>query len=119
MMNAEMPLAPLPGRRDREQHDVLGHRAGRDPALLAVDDPVAVGVASSARVCIADASEPDCGSVSAYAPISWPSATARTYFCFCSSLPYFRMPLQNSELLTDMIVECAQSAAAISIIAST
>jgi hypothetical protein len=45
-------------------------------------------------VCIADASEPDCGSVSAYAPIASPDATARTYFCFCSSVPYFRMPLQ-------------------------
>ena len=68
---------------------------------------------------IAVASEPDCGSVSANAPISLPSAIARTYFCFCASVPNFRMPLQNSELLTDMIVECAASAAAISIIAST
>ncbi len=65
------------------------------------------------------ASEPDCGSVSAKAPISRPSAIARTYFCFCSSVPYLRMPLQNSELLTDMIVEWAASAAATSIMAST
>ena len=68
---------------------------------------------------IAVASEPDCGSVSAKAPISRPSAMARTYSCFCASVPNFRMPLQNSELLTDTIVECAASAAAISIIAST
>ncbi|KAG1083383.1 hypothetical protein G6F40_014785 [Rhizopus arrhizus] len=40
----------------REQHDVLGHRAGGDPALLA----------------------PDCGSVSANAPMASPSAIART-----------------------------------------
>ena len=68
---------------------------------------------------MAVASEPDCGSVSAKAPISAPSAIARTYFCFCSSLPWVRMPLQNSELLTDMMVEWAASPAATSIIAST
>ena len=31
-------------RGDREQHDVARHRTGGDPALLAVDDPVAVRV---------------------------------------------------------------------------
>ena len=61
----------------------------------------------------------DCGSVSAKAPISLPSAIARTYFCFCASVPNCRMPLQNSELLTETIVEWAASAAAISTIAST
>ena len=68
---------------------------------------------------MAVASEPDCGSVSAKAPISRPSAIARTYFCFCASVPNFRMPLQNSELFTDMMVECAASALATSTIAST
>ena len=53
------------------------------------------------------------------ADLARPRRSARTYFCFCASVPYFRMPLQNSELLTDMMVECAASAAAISIIAST
>lgn len=73
----------------------------------------------TARQRMFEASEPDCGSVRAKAPISLPSAMARTYFCFCSSLPFLRMPVQNSELLTDMMVECAASAAAISIMAST
>ncbi len=73
----------------------------------------------TARVCMFDASEPDCGSVSAYAPMASPEAMARTYFCFCSSVPFFRMPLQNSELFTDMMVEVAASAAAISTMAST
>ena len=68
---------------------------------------------------MAVASEPDCGSVSAKAPISRPSAIARTYFCFCASVPNLRMPLQNRELLTETIVECAASAAAISTMAST
>jgi hypothetical protein len=68
---------------------------------------------------MAVASEPDCGSVRAKAPISRPSAIGRTYFCFCSSVPWTRMPLQNSELLTDMMVLWAASAAAISIMAST
>ena len=68
---------------------------------------------------MAVASEPDCGSVRAKAPISAPSAIARTYFCFCASVPWVRMPLQNSELLTDMMVEWAASAAATSIMAST
>src|SRR3546814_7678913 len=63
----------------------------------------------TARQRMAVASEPDCGSVSAKAPISSPSAIARTYFCFCASVPWVRMPLQNSELLTDMMVECARS----------
>ena len=48
-----------------------------------------------------------------------PVAMARTKVCFCSSVPCFRIALQNSELLTDMMVEVAASAAAISIIAST
>lgn len=67
---------------------------------------------------MAEASEPDCGSVNANAPMCVPSAIARTYSCFCASVPFLRMPVQNSELLTDMMVECAPSAAAISIIAS-
>ncbi len=46
----EDALGALARRRDREQHDVLGYRAGRDPALLAIDDPVAVRVALGARV---------------------------------------------------------------------
>ena len=47
-MNAVMPRAPLSGSRHREQHDVLRHRAGGDPALLAVDDVAAVGLLGGA-----------------------------------------------------------------------
>jgi hypothetical protein len=50
------------------------------------------------------ASDPLIGSVSEYAPIFWPDATGVTYFCFCSSVPNFRMPWQYSELFTDMMV---------------
>jgi hypothetical protein len=42
---------------------------------------------------MAVASEPDCGSVSANAPMASPLAIGLTYFCFCSSVPNFRMPL--------------------------
>ena len=44
IMNAVMPRAPLSGVGHGEQHDVLGHRAGGDPALLAVDHVAAVGL---------------------------------------------------------------------------
>jgi hypothetical protein len=39
-----------------------------------------------------------------------PVAIGVTYFCFCSSVPFFSRPLQYRVLLTDMMVEWAQSA---------
>jgi len=48
----------------------------------------------TARHRIAVASEPDCGSVNANAPMASPDAIGVTYLCFCSSLPNFRRPLQ-------------------------
>src|ERR1041385_5166361 len=117
MMNADTPLAPLPGLviANSTMYFATGPDVIQLFLPLMTQSPAAF---FAARVCMFDASEPDCGSVSAYAPIASPSATARTYFCFCSSLPYLSIPLQYSVLLTDMIVESAQSADAISIIAS-
>ena len=83
------------------------------PLMMKLPSPCLI-----ARQRIAVASEPDCGSVRANAPIAEPFAIGVTYLCFCSSVPNFSKPLQYSVLFTDMIVECAQSAAAISIIAS-
>ena len=92
------------------------------PEVIQLFLPLMTKLPSSWRVAlqrIAVASEPDCGSVSANAPMASPSAIARTYFCFCASVPKVRMPLQNSELFTETMVLCAASAAAISTIAST
>ena len=118
IMNAVMPRAPLSGSLIANSTMYLA----TGPEVIQLFLPLTTKLPSAcfmARQRIAVASEPDCGSVSANAPISRPSAMARTYFCFCSSVPKVRMPLQNSELLTDMMVECAASPAAISIMAST
>ena len=117
-MNAVMPLAPFSG--SVMANSTMYFATG--PEVIQLFLPLMTKLPSAcfvARQRMAVASEPDCGSVSAKAPISRPSAMARTYNCFCASVPNFRMPLQNSELLTDTMVEWAASAAAISIIAST
>src|SRR3546814_18396072 len=89
------------------------------PEVIQLFLPLTTNVPSAcftARQRMAVESEPDCGSVSATAPISTPSAIARTYFCFCASVPCARQTLQNRELVSDMQVEAEASAAAISTI---
>ena len=67
----------------------------------------------SARVVIAEASEPTCGSVSAKAPSMRPCARGLKNFSFCAALPYpDRMPA--TRLFTATMVAVAQSPAAIS-----
>ena len=44
---------------------------------------------SRAVVFAARASDPDCGSVRAYAPISSPLASLGRYFAFCSGVPNY------------------------------
>ena len=118
IMKAVMPRAPLSGSVIANSTMYLA----TGPEVIQLFLPLTTKLPSACFTAlqrIAVASEPDCGSVSANAPISRPSAIARTYFCFCASVPKVRMPLQNSELLTDMMVLWAASAAATSIIAST
>ena len=45
----------------------------------------------TARVFWFAASEPDCGSVSAYAPSALPEASGVRIFFFCSSVPNFQI----------------------------
>jgi len=64
MMNAEMPLAPLPGVviANSTMYFATGPDVIQLFLPLMTQSPSAL---RSARVCIAEASEPDCGSVSA------------------------------------------------------
>ena len=103
--------------RHREQHDVIGHRAGRDPTLAPVDD-VVIAVAHRPALHRARVRSAHRLGQRIRADLL-PVAIGVTYFCFCSSVPNFRMPWQYSELFTDMIVLWLTSALAISIIAST
>ncbi len=83
---AETPFAPIPGVviANSTMYLATGPEVIQLFLPLMTQSPPAF---FEARVCIAEASEPDCGSVSAYAPIASPEAIARTYFCFCSSVP--------------------------------
>ena len=67
-----------------------------------------------ARVRMAAASEPACGSVRQKAPSFSPRAIGRRKRSFCSVVPKLRMGMQPTELWTLMIVETAPSPPAIS-----
>ena len=71
-----------------------------------------------ARVLMADASDPACGSVRQKQPSSSPRAIGFRKRSFCSALPNFRIGMQPTELCTLMMVEMAPSPAAISSMAS-
>jgi hypothetical protein len=73
----------------------------------------------SARVVIAAASEPVCGSVRQKQPSISPRASGLSQVSFCSSLPYFMVMPQASEFCTLTMVEVAPSPAAISSSTST
>ena len=68
----------------------------------------------SARVVIAAASEPVCGSVRQKQPSISPRASGFSQASFCASLPYFIVMPQASEFWTLTMVEVAPSPAAIS-----
>src|SRR3546814_1813504 len=67
----------------------------------------------SARVRIADASEPASASVSAKAPIMPPDSSSGRKRACCSTLPSFRRPETMRLFWIEMIVDKAPSAAAI------
>jgi len=68
----------------------------------------------SARVVIAPASEPACGSVRQKHPILPPLASGFKYFVFWSSLPKANRGPQTTEFCTLSMVDVAPSPAAIS-----
>ena len=68
----------------------------------------------SARVRIAEASEPACGSVRQKQPRSSPRASCGSHQFFCASLPKLRIGPQTTEFCTARMVEHAPSPAAIS-----
>jgi hypothetical protein len=68
----------------------------------------------SARVPIAPASEPTCGSVRQKQPNCSPRASGFRYFSFCASLPNACSGPQTTEFWTLTIVDVAPSPAAIS-----
>ena len=78
------------------------------PDVIQAFLPLSVYVLPSAdRTALARivaASDPDCGSVSAYAPFTSPEATGFRNFCFCSSVPNSSKGTPKSELFTDTIV---------------
>ncbi len=73
----------------------------------------------SARVVIAAASEPVCGSVRQKQPHFSPRASGLSHSSFCASVPYFWVMPQASEFCTETMVEVAPSPAAISSSVST
>ena len=68
----------------------------------------------SARVVIAAASEPTCGSVRQKQPSMSPRASGLRYFSFCASVPNALIGPQTTEFCTLTIVDVAPSPAAIS-----
>ena len=80
----------LGGVGGSEDHQNAGACAAGDEALGAVQDVlVSLGIIDSNLTPAA--SEPALGSVRAKAPSSPPLVRRGRYFCFCSSVPYFRM----------------------------
>ena len=67
-----------------------------------------------ARVVIADASEPACGSVRQKQPSISPRASGASQRSFCASVPNARIGPQTTEFCTLTIVDVAPSPAAIS-----
>lgn len=73
----------------------------------------------SARVVMAAASEPVCGSVRQKQPSFSPRASGLSHSSFWASVPYFMVMPQASEFCTETMVEVAPSPAAISSRVST
>jgi hypothetical protein len=95
----------------------VGVLAGGDELLDAVEHEL-VAVAS-ARVVIAEASEPVCGSVRQKQPSFSPRASGFSHSSFCASCRSFMVMPQASEFCTLTMVEVAPSPAAISSSVST
>ena len=114
--HAEAGNALLAGGRigDREDDGDLRVLARGDELLDAIQHPT-VAVLDRARVVIAAASEPVCGSVRQKQPSSSPEAAPLSQRCLLRVVAVLRsrMP-QTSEFCTDRMVEVAPSPAAIS-----
>src|SRR5436305_1389741 len=62
-----------------------------------------------ALVAILPASEPALGSVRPKQPIALPLHRLGRYFCFCSSVPHFKMVNSTSDICTESVVRTLES----------